>query len=154
MFELPYEFVTEQPANELRPTHRWGGWYVVEKYPSVLAWTPPKQSHQALYRWPGWDSWGTSGVRGVVKCEHCHLIAAHDLSWPEDAYYRWEIRGHTLWAWSAEHAVALRDYLASEDRDRAAYGEFEGTLRRLPKDFLTAKVRDEAVKRISRSFAA
>ena len=69
-----------------------------------------------------------------------------------DAYYRWDAPGRTLWAWSAEHAVALRDYLASEDRNRATYGEFQGFLRKLPKEFLTAKVRDEAVKRISRSF--
>jgi hypothetical protein len=153
VFEQPFDFLTEQPRDELRPTHQWGGWYVVEKYPHVLAWVPPKQSQQVLYWRAGLESLGASSVRGVLKCEQCHLVAPHDLAWPDDAYYRWDVRGHTLWAWSAEHAVALRDYLASEDRDRARYGEFAGFLRELPKEFLTAKVRDEAVKRISRSFA-
>jgi hypothetical protein len=155
VFEQLYEFLTEEPSDEARPTHRWGGWYVVEKYPSVLAWTPPKQSQQVLYRWPGREILGTTTrARGVAKCEQCHLVAAHDLAWPDDAYYQWEVRGQTLWAWSAEHAVALREYLASEDRDPTVYGEFADALRHLPKRFLTAKVRDEAVTKISRSFAA
>jgi len=72
--------------------------------------------------------------------------------WPDDAYYQWDIRGRTLWAWSAEHALVLRDYLRSNDRDPEKYGEYAGALRHMPKDFLTAKVRDEAVKRISASF--
>lgn len=154
VFEQPFDFLGEQPRDELRPTHQWGGWYVVEKYPQVLAWTPPRTSEQVLYRWPGLDSFGTSRVRGVVKCEECHLIAAHELAWPEDAFYRWDIRGHTLWAWSAEHAVAIRNYLASDHRDPASHSEFEGALRHLPKELLTAKVRDAAVERISRSLSA
>jgi hypothetical protein len=90
-------------------------------------------------------------LKGVVKCEHCHLVDAHDLAWPEDAYYQWEIRGHTLWAWSFEHAVVLRDYIGSDDRDAAKYRGYGYDLRRVPKEFLTAKVRAEAVKRISQS---
>jgi hypothetical protein len=153
LFEQPFEFLAEKPRNERRPTHQWGGWYVVEKYPNVLAWTAPSQSHQILYHWPG-ELIGTDLLRGVVKCEVCHHVAAHDLVWPKDAYYQWDIRGRTLWACSAGHALALRDYLASDDRDPARYGEFERSLRHLPKEFLTAKVRDEAVKRIARSFTA
>ena len=127
---------------------------MIEKYPNVLAWVPPRQqSNQVLYRWPGGPSWqaGTWPVKGVVKCEHCHLIGVHDLAWPRDAYYQWEIRGHTLWAWSSEHAVVLRDYIGSDDRDASRYGEYAHALRHLPKEFLTAKVRSEAVKRISQS---
>lgn len=152
VFEQPFEFRPETPERERRPVHRWGNWYVVEKYPHVLSWSAPSRSDQGLSAWPraAPGAWAEL-VRGVVKCEACHLVAAHDLNWPEDAYYSWRVRGQTLWAWSEEHANVILDFLRSNDRDPARYGEYAYSLAQMPKEFVTAKARDEAVKRITGS---
>jgi hypothetical protein len=49
-------------------------WVVFEKYPSV----------EGSY-------YDKDDV--VIKCTRCHLIAAHKIIWPNDAYYQWDIRG-------------------------------------------------------------
>jgi hypothetical protein len=76
-------------------------------------------------------------------------VAPHALSWSNDAYYRWEIRGRTLWAFNWEHARTLLDYLASKDREPSRFGKFGYYLRKLPKEIIVARSRDEVVRAIS-----
>jgi hypothetical protein len=45
----------------------------------------------------------------------------------------------------------MLDFLRSTDRDPARYGEYAYSLAQMPKEFLTANARDEAVKRITHS---
>jgi hypothetical protein len=159
VFDEPFSFLSCKegvPENEPRPVHRWGGWLVVEKYPSVLSWTAPRGSHQSLIFPKAKEGSGYYVVRkkGVVKCSACHHVGVHELNWPEDAFFRWEIRGDTLWAWSAEHARVLLEYIGSEERDATKFPAYLRQLRRLPKQFLSAKVRDLVVKNISDTLAA
>lgn len=106
-----------------RPCHRWGGWYVVEKYPALLPWKSPRGSEQALSTANSRRETGHYVPRhtGIVKCTRCHLVAIHLVRWPDDAFYQWEIRGVTLWAWSREHAHVLLTYLAGSERHLALF---------------------------------
>ncbi len=149
LFEAAFDYVLSRRKDaglppELREAdpervHRWGGWYVLEKYPSVVPWRAPAKNERL------------GPPRGIVKCPHCHLLAAHDLRWPDDAYYRWDIRGHTLWARNREHAEVLLGFISSKERDERRYPGYERSLSRLPGEFIGAKVRDDIVRAISRS---
>jgi len=79
-----------------------------------------------------------------------HEWQEHTLAWPDDAYWSWDIRGAVLWAWDIDHARRILEYIGGINRSRPASYD----LRHIPKEFLTAKVRELAVKRISASFVA
>ena len=155
LFDEPFAFYRKGDAIAAgeHPIHRWGPSQVVERYPSVISWVSPEGRYWGLSFHSAPEGSGNYAVlkRGVVRCSRCHLVAVHELSWPRDAYWQWDIRGYILWAWSAAHARALREFLGSAERDAAAFPEFARSLRRLPKEVLSAKVRALIVKRISRS---
>jgi len=130
----------EEPAPELQgqPQHQWEHWLVIEKYPTFFHWQLPGNGIYDTYK------------RGVVKCRHCHFVGKHDLNWPCDAYYRWDIRGTLLWAWSEEHARQLLQFIGGVNRnpEKAA-----GWMYQLPKQVLTAKVRPLIIKAITQGLA-
>ncbi len=95
-----------------------------------------------LYRSHGTDM-------GAVACNACGLRARHCLDWPKDALFQIDYRGHVLWAFHRESAQELRNYIASEGRDRGGY-RWELFLRHIPTTFLTAKARDAVIKRLDR----
>ncbi|MFN8528965.1 MAG: hypothetical protein U0670_10165 [Anaerolineae bacterium] len=119
--------------------HPFGSTYVVERFPSMIAWVVGTRSY---------SSYG----RGVASCEDCRATYVVDLVLPEHLYYRWMIRGKLLYAYNRDHAVDLLDYVESTDRDLKKYGYQAALwLKRTPKEFLSAKVRDEVVKKIRKS---
>lgn len=149
-FDEPYEFVSKRarPA-DADQLHQWGGWLVREKYPSVLPWKPPPGSQQSLYTSPERLPDGHRfRDRGVLRCGECHNVTAHELRWPEDAYFQWTVRGERLWAWNREHAQALRQYLESTQREPARYGLYARSLRELPARILDARARTAIVRKI------
>lgn len=151
-FDEPFAFLSgskKDVASEGLQAHRWGGWLVVEKYPSLLPWKAPHGSHQIIvFSEPNPPNGEyVYHQTGVIRCEECFRLGVHKLNWPDDAYYRWDIRGHVLWAWSAEHAHALLSYIDSRNREVGG-GPYARNLLRLPKEFLDAKVRERIVKLI------
>jgi len=152
-FEEPFEFLSKpvlDPA-EAKPMHRWGGWTVLERFPSQINWTPPSGSLQYL-RGGGDD--GTGGypllTHGLVQCSHCHSNRKHKLNWPDDAFWQWEIRGELLWAWDKRHARIILDYIKATLRpSRRSY-----SLRYIPSHFLSASVRDVIVRKMESSINA
>ena len=88
---------------------------------------------------------------GVVNCRQCYHLDVHDISWPDEAYFRWDIRGHTLWACNREHAQVLLAFLGSKERDPSRFPGYVKSLRKVPKEFISAKVRDDIVKAITRT---
>lgn len=78
--------------------HVWGGWFVQEKFPSVIQWKTPNCGWRRNYL-------------GVVRCGHCALFSPHKLSWPSDAYYFWSKGRVQFWAWSTEHALVFHAQL-------------------------------------------
>lgn len=99
----------------------------------------PKCGHEAQYR---------GRLRGLSTCGRCGHSNEHVLRWPQDAYYAVEVDGKTLWAWTRDAAIALKAFIASDNREPSDYGEHERFLRHVPKQFLFAKHRDIAVRRL------
>jgi hypothetical protein len=129
----------DAPEVSRDPTrHLWHNLVVTERYPSVVRWSAPR----------GMD--GPSPLLGVVRCPSCALVARHDLKWPDDAFWRWDVSGSVLWAWSRGHAAAIRDYVDQTHRDASAFPEWRWALQHLPKEFLSAHARDEVVRKINR----
>jgi predicted RNA-binding Zn-ribbon protein involved in translation (DUF1610 family) len=109
----------------------------------------PKCGHEAAYR--GWRTLIGSANHGPCVCLSCGFNnERHPLKWPEEAYYQCEVDGKILWAWSRGYAAALKDFLASDTREPQNYPGYEDFLFHVPKDFLLAKHRDIAVRRLSR----
>ena len=148
LFHEPFEFVGSNRDLVGRPYHEWGGWKVIELFPSVYKWQPPKTSSQYLRG--GGDN-GLGGYpllhRGLYQCDHCHNNQKHTLDWPRDAFWSWDIRGNQLWAWDANHAQRILDYIQPLSRIQCVSYD----LRYIPKEFLTAKVRELVVRRITKS---
>jgi hypothetical protein len=125
------------PNLEGRSYYLSGDLLVIEKYPYLMhreQFTQIDASRRSAH---------------VIKCTRCHLVDAYLLDWPRDAYFQWDIRGHTLWAYSREHAQALLEFIGSTERDETQFGNFEKSLRTLPTHFISAKMRDLIVKEIS-----
>lgn len=137
-YDLPFDLypvARGQPPDEERSLHRWGGWLVAERYPSVKPWDGSVD--------------GISESDGVVKCSICHFVGEHRLRWPQDAYYRWAIRGNVLWAFNLEHARVLAEFLGGKERDVTRFPQYARHLMKLPGEVISAKVRDEVVKEIN-----
>lgn len=152
-FEEPFEFLSSNNAepNETRPYHKWGGWVVVERFPSQFNWKAPSTSNQYL-RGGGENGHGGYPVltNGLVQCPNCYANEKHKLQWPHDAYWHWDIRGELLWAWDRDHAKAILAYVKRTVRpSRHSYA-----LRYIPSHFLSAKVRDLVVRKMKQSLNA
>ena len=131
-----YEKNDKRVQGETRPVHPVAGRYkwVAEKYPSIYPWSPSSKVRAAI------------GGTGVIKCAQCHLVKVHSLSWPADAYYKWEVKGRVLWARSYKHARVILGFLQSTTREPLDYGSFAADLRKLPREAISAKNRARIVK--------
>lgn len=152
-FEEPFEFLSKSGVrpDETKLTHQWGGWTVLERFPSQINWKAPSGSSQYLRG--GGDS-GKGGypllMNGLVQCSHCHSNRKHKLDWPNDAYWQWEIRGELLWAWDKKHAQIILNFVKETARSsRCSY-----SLKYIPSHFLSAKVRNLVVQKMERSVNA
>ncbi|KAF7786189.1 hypothetical protein PRUB_a0670 [Pseudoalteromonas rubra] len=149
-FEEPFEFLSKKvaPPDATKPTHQWGGWTVLERFPSQVSWKVPSGSSQYL-RGGGDASKGGYPLlmNGLAQCSHCYSNRKHKLNWPSDAYWQWEVRGELLWAWDKEHAQVILNFVKETSRpSRHSY-----SLKYIPSHFLSAKARDLVVKKMERS---
>ena len=138
------EGITEGvPDPEASTTHRWGHWMVHEKYPSVVPWVPPRST----------NDYYDMRKEAIIKCTKCHLVATHEVVWPSDAYFSWNIRGELLWAWSADHARAILAFVSGGGPDGPDLTKYPSWIRRwtqrLPKKVITKQARDLVIKEIS-----
>lgn len=148
----PFEFLKGNAAkvalsDPSRKGVKMGGGFMVEKYPNEFPWHASEnlRAQARLYR-------NIPEVWGVCTCGTCGYRQKRRLHWPEEAYYKTEIRGEVLWAWTREQAEALRLHIAAKDRKlpRAARGGHFWFLRHIPKHFLEVKNRTEALKKLDR----
>ena len=58
------------------------------------------------------DKWS-----GKISCLGCGLVKEGEIKWPNDAYFKVDVRGSILWAWTKEHAIEIRDYLDARIRE-------------------------------------
>lgn len=153
-FEEPFEFLSKDnlPPNEWRPVHQWGGWKVLERFPSQIKWIPPSGSDQYIR---GGGDTGKPGypvlTNGLIQCGHCHFNRKHKLDWPADAYWSWEVRGELLWAWDERHAFIILEFVKQTTSRPSRHSP---RLRHIPAHFFSAKVRDLVVQKMERSLNA
>lgn len=150
-FDEPFEFLAERTvrASGAEGLHRWGGWYVREKYPSVLRWKPPRSGDQFLAMGAPRATGGYRlRHRGVVRCSACHHVGVHVLRWPQDAWFQWDVRGTRLWALDEAHARVLLAYVESLLRDPWHHPGYRRSLQRLPAVILAARNRALVAKKI------
>jgi hypothetical protein len=146
-WEEPFEITgTRDEINASEPgaaTRTWGPWRVREKFPSVVRWRTPRKGQ-------GWQHY----AQGVVRCGACNLVAPHRLRWPDDAFFRWNVRGTPLWAWHAEHARVLLDHIGARVRDPFRYPHpYPRSLQRLPADVLAGRNRERVARQIAAMLA-
>ncbi len=91
---------------------------------------------------------------GDVSCLDCGFIRRVTIYWPCDAYWKCDVKGKTLWAWSLDHTKVLLDYVKSPQRDEKAYPGYLAALWHLPTHFKLAKNREAAVKSLSKLIKA
>lgn len=89
------------------------------------------------------------GRLGTVVCGACGARRRHKLNWPSEAFYQIEHQGRVLWAFNREHAVATRDFIASDERDRSVHA-FPLALMKIPAPFLSAKNRKAIVGKLDK----
>jgi hypothetical protein len=145
-FSAPFRFLSGRDREEIAQAHadprarveRWGGWYVLVRFPDDFPWTPPPSGG---YRYDD---------RGLCFCPACGYRQKHRRRWPEDAYYVCDLNGEHLWAWSRQHVAVLKHYVESPRRDPGAYPGFSLFLRHIPTVFLLAKHRDVVSRKLQR----
>lgn len=87
-------------------------------------------------------------VVGVCLCPTCTYNKKHKLNWPADAYYSVSVCGRELWAWDRDYLVALRQYIASTDREVHGHWKHQVFLKYIPKEFLNVRRRSVVLKAI------
>ena len=90
---------------------------------------------------------------GTVVCSNCGLRRRHRLEWPKDAWFQFDYRSTVLWAFNRESALELRDFIASDQRDRSKY-RWESFLSHVPKEFLARGARADVVELLDRLLSA
>lgn len=84
-----------------------------------------------------------------LSCLSCGFNAKKLINWPDDAYWKCDVKGETLWAWSLDHTKVLLDYIKSWQRNDKAYPGYFVALLHLPTHFKLAKNREAAIKSLS-----
>jgi hypothetical protein len=147
-FEEPFVFTDPKNIPVGVEYKSWGGWGVIERFPSNFKWVAPSSSSQFLRG--GGDN-GQGGypllTYGLVQCGGCHQNKKHKLNWPSDSYWQWSVKGEILWAWGIQHAKEILAYIEADIRpSRKCY-----SLKYIPTHFLTSKVKQSVIKQMARS---
>ena len=84
-----------------------------------------------------------------ISCLNCGFKNKRLISWPENAYWKFNIKGQVLWAWSRDHAREIALFLKSKERKPFKF-RFIASLHHIPKHFKLAKNRDIVIRQIER----
>ena len=87
------------------------------------------------------------GDLGTIVCAQCGLRRKHVLEWPGNAWFQIDYRGQVLWAFERSSMVALTNFIASKDRQKAGR-PWAGFLMKIPSLFLEAKAREAILRKL------
>lgn len=121
--------------------------------------------HKSVYleetekgRWQLLDSAksSTATLTGKLSCKECGYSKNTSISWPDDAFYQFEIKGKHVWAWNKDTLLLLRDWVASNQRVADDFIKpyqlntyvYHNFLANLPKHIVLAKNRAAILKKI------
>ncbi len=131
-------------------------------FPSEFSVHCPKCKSEARCCKTAWfrktEDWGTTdfiisgqdAFEGHVSCLKCSFTGRIAIHWPQDAYWKCEVKGKILWAWSLEHAKVLLSYIQSSDRDEKSYPGYLASLLHLPTHFKLASNREAATRSLNK----
>ncbi|MFN7959034.1 MAG: hypothetical protein U0P46_12030 [Holophagaceae bacterium] len=139
-FEAPYWILAQgEPPPGTGPVTAWQGRLVQARFPGQVPWEDP--GNAALH--PA----ARSRTLGVAVCAACGLVRRHLLDWPNDAFFRCDIQGRTLWAWNRSHLRSILKALqgARGLREPSGFGPVK-----IPRHFLIAKHRSQALEAATR----
>jgi hypothetical protein len=140
LFTPPYGYIPD--SKDAHPRLRgvqWGGGFAVERFPEVFPWRDPDNPWE---HGRGKEDWG------VIACPACGLRRKHQLDWPKEAFYKAELSVGLLWAYSRDHLLQIRHYVAGDGVRR---GKFD--MNRVPKEFILVRNRARVLKAIDEILA-
>ncbi|MCA0941072.1 hypothetical protein LCM08_05770 [Salipiger pacificus] len=149
-FFEPFRFtcvvrLPEVPEN----SHVWGRVIVEELFPEQFSWEQPACDKPKFLQ-PGETGEGYRlNERGMVWCKACKTFEAATISWPEDAFWKLNVKGHELVARNREHAEQILGFL--QETQRAP--NRKPALRGIPTALLTRRLQQEVSSRLERALA-
>ncbi|ANT59076.1 hypothetical protein AYJ57_01080 [Salipiger sp. CCB-MM3] len=85
----------------------------------------------------------------MVWCKACKTFEAKTISWPEDAYWQWTVKGHKLVARNRDHAEQILGFLQESQRAPNR----KPALRGIPTPLLTRRLQDEVSSKVEYALA-
>lgn len=139
-FEAPYWLIPQgEPAPGSGPVVQWKERLVQARFPGQVPWDDPcNAACQPSAR---------SKTLGVAVCSACGLVRRHLLDWPNDAFFKCDIQGRTLWAWNRSQLQAIRDSLQGTRDSRE---QSENRHAKIPRHFQISKHRDQVLEAAAR----
>ena len=64
------------------------------------------------------------GFQVKLNCIHCGYNKEKNVQCPKEAYWKFNIKGEVLWAWSLEHTKAILKYILSKEIETIYIGCF------------------------------
>ena len=146
LFHEPFKFSNARRFESApEGAHLWGKVIVEELYPEYFPWEPPQIDQKAVSKFrqgalPGYEF----NRLGMVECPRCGDISPSEISWPEDAYWQWQVMDETIVARNAEHAKLIAEFLSDSKRPITV----KPSLRHIPSKILVGNRSDELIGQI------
>ena len=90
---------------------------------------------------------------GKGLCRKCGL-SIKEVLWPEDSYYKIEVKGGLAWAWNFNYLIILRDRISGKRYPDRHYINIDSSalyyLARIPKFVVIKTNREKLIKQIER----
>ncbi len=86
---------------------------------------------------------------GTKVCNTCGVRKKSRLNWPQDAFFQCDVKNNILWAFDRKSLVALRDFIASDERDIKKHS-YQSFLLHIPAIFLDRKNREKVIKKLNK----
>jgi hypothetical protein len=110
------------------------GGFAIERFPNLFPWNDPKNRSIHFDTPP--EAWG------IASCSHCPYRKKHQLSWPEDAFYKINLSCGLLWAQHRDQLVKIRECIADSQHRGWMFSN------RLNKNFFLKRNRDRVLRGI------
>jgi len=146
IFAEPFLFIQGEAIAESQnlPKIKFSTGFAVVRFPKIFPWRSKENQ---------WTKLSFGGERlwwGVISCRSCPCRRKHKLNWPKDAFYQVAVCNDTLWGWSREHLVSIREFISSKDRSMAKHSGYIWQHRKIPAHFLNVKRRTAVIKAVDR----
>ena len=139
-FTSPYGFVdSPDPAIPADRLVKYSRGFAVILYPGEFPWRDPNNPYIHIRRGQVW---------GVLTCSRCAARLKHRLAWPSDAFFKFSVAGHTIWAWCREDLLRLNEVIQGDRHVLLPIRRGYLYLRHIPRTAWQLRNRSRAVRSI------